>query len=76
MAQGRLDISNMELTQIPRAVYNMYRPTDLVVDFNAPAEATWFDGVELQTINGNDNALERLDDRLVDEFGGLISLSV
>jgi hypothetical protein len=80
---GNLNISNLELTELPEDVYTIYDLSNkpVVVDFSTKS-AGWYDSVDLERFNAAGNEIPSFDDRIIEEFGGIrhfdvpLSLSV
>jgi hypothetical protein len=68
--QGNLNISNLELQEIPEDVYTMYdlAPSSFVVDFSS-RESGWYESVDLQRFNASGNEIAEISVRIVEEFG-------
>jgi hypothetical protein len=75
--EGRLNISNLQLKEIPVEVYKMYETS--VADLEA-ADAgdgpKWYESVDLVRFVGADNEIEEIGQELVEQFGGLTSIDV
>jgi hypothetical protein len=69
---GHLNISNLELAEIPDDVYSMYdlSTKTVVVDFSSKSSG-WYDSVDLQRFNAGGNEISELDERMVAEFGAI-----
>jgi len=69
---GNLNISNLELTQIPEDVYSMYDLSTkaVVVDFSSKSSG-WYESVDLERFNAANNEIVEVDERIVEEFGGI-----
>ena len=69
---GNLNISNLELTELPEDVYTMYDLSNkpVVVDFSTKS-AGWYDSVDLERFNAAGNEIPSFDDRIIEEFGGV-----
>ncbi|BFZ54518.1 hypothetical protein PYCC9005_001555 [Savitreella phatthalungensis] len=73
---GHLDISSLDLDSIPDEVYGMYRPDPkAVIDFSSEAPA-WYTYVDLERFVASDNQITIVDNRLVETFGGLTTLTM
>ena len=62
----------MELEAIPEEVFAMYdlSKKSVVVDFSS-ASSGWFDSVDLERFNAAGNEISEIDERVVEEFGGI-----
>jgi hypothetical protein len=69
---GNLNISNLELTELPEDVYTIYDLSNkpVVVDFSTKS-AGWYDSVDLERFNAAGNEIPSFDDRIIEEFGGI-----
>ena len=69
---GNLNISNLELQEIPDDVYSMYDLSSktVVVDFSIKSSG-WFESVDLQRFNAAGNEISQIDERVVQEFGAI-----
>jgi hypothetical protein len=67
-----LNISNLELQEIPEDVYTIYdlSTKTVVVDFSSRSSG-WYDSVDLERFNAAGNEILEIDDRIVEEFGGI-----
>ena len=70
-----MNISNLELIQIPDEVYSMYDLSTkaVVVDFSSRSSG-WYESVDLQRFNaaGNEiSSIDQLDQLLTEEFAGI-----
>jgi hypothetical protein len=67
-----LNISNLELEDIPEDVYSMYdlSTKPVVVDFSSKSSG-WYDSVDLERFNAAGNGISSIDERFVEEFGGI-----
>lgn len=73
---GRLNCADMSLCDIPDEVYTMYRAdVSTTIDFSSDGPQ-WYDYVDLEHFCAADNEISLLDDRLADNFGGLISVDL
>jgi len=70
--KGNLNISNLELQELPEEVYSMYdiAPSSVVVDFSSRSSG-WYESVDLQRFNASGNEITEISDRIVEEFGAL-----
>ncbi|KAF8250892.1 L domain-like protein [Wilcoxina mikolae CBS 423.85] len=70
--EGRLNISNLELKEIPAAVYKMYDTSEEELaatdDDNGPK---WYESVDLAKLIGADNEIGEVGEELAQQFGGL-----
>ena len=62
----------MELQEIPEDVYTMYdlSTKTVVVDFSSRSSG-WYDSVDLERFNAAGNEILEIDERIVEEFGGI-----
>jgi hypothetical protein len=69
---GNLNISNLELKELPEDVYTMYDLSNkpVVVDFSSKS-AGWYESVDLERFNAAGNEIPSFDDRVIEEFGGI-----
>ena len=69
---GNLNISNLELQEVPEDVHSMYNLTSksVVIDFSSKSSG-WYESVDLERFNASGNEIPHLDERIVEEFGGL-----
>jgi hypothetical protein len=69
---GNLNISNLELQEIPDDVYSMYdlSTKSVVVDFSSKSSG-WYDSVDLLRFNAAGNEISEVDERMVTEFGAI-----
>lgn len=69
---GNLNISNLELREIPEDVYTMYdlSSKDIVVDFSSKSSG-WYESVDLERFNAAGNEISEIHERIVDEFPGI-----
>lgn len=67
-----MNISNLELLEIPEDVYTMYdlSTKTVVVDFSSKSSG-WYDSVDLERFNAAGNEILEIDERIVEEFGGI-----
>ena len=72
MTVGNLNISNLELQTIPEDVYSIYdlSKQSVVVDFSSRSSG-WSDSVDLERFNAAGNEIPEVDERIVEEFGGI-----
>jgi hypothetical protein len=75
LTKGNLNISNLELIEIPDDVYSMYDLSTkaVVVDFSSRSSG-WYESVDLQRFNaaGNEiSSIDQLDQLLTEEFAGI-----
>jgi hypothetical protein len=75
--EGRLNISNLQLSEIPDDVYRMYETTeeDLASTANTNGPK-WYESVDLVRLVGADNEIQSFGKELVKQFGGLASIDV
>jgi hypothetical protein len=69
---GNLNISNLELKEIPEDVYSMYdlSTKSVVVDFSSKSSG-WYDSVDLERFNASGNEISQIDELISEEFGGI-----
>lgn len=72
LMKGNLNISNLELQEIPEEVYAIYEiaPASVVVDFSSRASG-WYESVDLQRFNASGNEIAEIGDRIPAEFGAM-----
>jgi len=75
LTKGNLNISNLELNEIPEEVYSMYDLSTkaVVVDFSSRSSG-WYESVDLERFNaaGNEiSSIDRLDQLIAEEFAGI-----
>jgi hypothetical protein len=74
--EGRLNISNLQLKEIPQEVWKMYESSeeDLTNDDDGPK---WYESVDLVRFVGADNEIGgTLSEELATQFGGLATIDV
>lgn len=69
--EGRLNISNMELKEIPAEVYKMYE-----VPVDSEDGSRWYDSIDLTRMIIADNEIESIGEELVKVFAALQSMDV
>ncbi|PWW75468.1 L domain-like protein [Tuber magnatum] len=75
--EGRLNISNLQLGEIPGDVYEMYETTEEDLASNETNDGPkWYESVDLVRLVGADNEIETIGENLVKQFGGLASIDV
>jgi len=69
---GNLNISNLELQEIPEDVYAMYdlSSSSVVVDFSSKSSG-WYESVDLQRFNASANEITEIHERLGIEFAAI-----
>ncbi|KAI5782694.1 hypothetical protein EDC01DRAFT_223145 [Geopyxis carbonaria] len=75
--EGRLNLANLQLKEIPAAVYKMYDSNE--DDLTAPGDDNgpkWYESVDLVKMVAADNEIEVLGEELVQQFGGLETLDM
>ncbi|KAI5853064.1 hypothetical protein DFP73DRAFT_534984 [Morchella snyderi] len=75
--EGRLNISNLLLKEIPGEVYKMYETS--AADLEAADEGNgpkWYESVDLVRFVSADNEIEEISQELVEQFGGLTSIDM
>jgi hypothetical protein len=62
----------LELQEVPEDVYTMYdlSTKTVVVDFSSRSSG-WYDSVDLERFNAAGNEISEVDERIVEEFGGI-----
>jgi hypothetical protein len=72
LTSGNLNISNLELQAIPDDVYSMYdlSKQTVIVDFSS-ASSGWSDSVDLERFNAAGNEIPDIEERTIEEFGGI-----
>lgn len=60
------------MQEVPEDVYTMYDLSNktVVVDFSSRSSG-WYDSVDLERFNAAGNEISEIDERIVDEFGGI-----
>jgi hypothetical protein len=76
-AEGRLNISNLQLKEIPVEVYKMYETTkeDLAAQSNDDGPK-WYESVDLAKMIAADNEIEVIGEEMAEQFGGLAVIDV
>ncbi|RPA96452.1 L domain-like protein [Choiromyces venosus 120613-1] len=75
--EGRLNISNLQLNEIPGDVYKMYETTDEDLASNdTNDDPKWYESVDLVRFVGADNEIEAISKDLVKHFRGLASIDM
>lgn len=75
--EGRLNISNMQLKEIPVEVYKMYETSAADLEAaDAEDGPKWYESVDLVRFVGADNEIEEIGQELMEQFGGLTSIDV
>ena len=75
--EGRLNISNLQLNEIPEDVYKMYETTEEDLASNEANDGPkWYESVDLVRFVGADNEIGAISEDLVKHFGGLASIDV
>ncbi|KAG0132059.1 hypothetical protein HOY82DRAFT_538973 [Tuber indicum] len=75
--EGRLNISNLQLSEIPSDVYKMYETTEEGLASNETNDGPkWYESVDLVRFVGADNDVEAISEDLVKQFGGLASIDM
>lgn len=75
--EGRLNISNLQLKEIPDDVYRMYETTPEELEAAAAGDGPkWYESVDLVRFVGADNEIEDISEEMVKQFGGLSSIDV
>lgn len=75
--EGRLNISNLQLKEIPADVYKMYETTPEELDATDNGDGPkWYESVDLVRFVGADNEIEEIGEDMVKQFGGLSSIDV
>lgn len=74
---GRLNISSLQLSRIPKAVCEMYKPDPShVIDFSQDSGPSWYDFTDLTYFNAADNELNSFDEELLAILGALETLDL
>ncbi|KAA8909069.1 hypothetical protein FN846DRAFT_632253 [Sphaerosporella brunnea] len=74
--EGRLNISVLQLKEIPAAVYTMYESTDedlAATDGDGPK---WYESVDLTKLIGADNEISEIGEELATQFGALSAIDM
>lgn len=75
--EGRLNISNLQLKEIPDDVYKMYDTSAEDLEAADTGDGPkWYESVDLVRFVGADNEIEEIGDEMVKQFGGLSSIDV
>lgn len=75
--EGRLNISNMQLKEIPGDVYKMYDTTPEELEAADTGDGPkWYESVDLVRFVGADNEIEEIVEDMVKQFGGLSNIDV
>ncbi|RPB17055.1 L domain-like protein [Morchella conica CCBAS932] len=75
--EGRLNISNMQLKEIPVEVYKMYETSAADLEAaDAGDGPKWYESVDLVRFVGADNEIEEIGQELLEQFGGLTSIDM
>ncbi|KAF8537873.1 hypothetical protein BDD12DRAFT_844934 [Trichophaea hybrida] len=69
--EGRLNISNLELKEIPATVYKMYDTTEELPAADDDNGPKWYESVDLAKLIGADNEIGEIGEELAQQFGGL-----
>ena len=69
LIEGNLNISTLELQELPEEVYSMYEiaPSTVVVDFSSRSSG-WYESVDLIRFNASGNEISEISDRVIEEF--------
>lgn len=74
---GRLHIPNLQLTELPQAVYKMYRADPShVIDFSLDFNSSVYDYEDLTSFNAADNEISLIQDDFAEIFPGLCTLDL
>ncbi|TGZ82333.1 L domain-like protein [Ascodesmis nigricans] len=73
--EGKLNLSAMQLKEIPPEVYKMYESTEDDLDDNGD-EPKWYESVDLTRILLADNEITELGDELAQHFGAVASIDL
>lgn len=75
--EGRLNISNLQLKEIPDGVYKMYDTTPEELEAADTGDGPkWYESVDLVRFVGADNEIEEIGEDMVKQFGGLSNIDV
>ncbi|KAF8466436.1 hypothetical protein BDZ91DRAFT_794290 [Kalaharituber pfeilii] len=72
-AEGKLNIANMELKDIPKQVYQMY---EMKESNGKDDEPKWYESVDLVRLIAADNDIEEVGEELAKMFGGLVTIDM
>jgi len=74
--EGRLNISNMQLKEIPAEVYKMYETTEDDLTATDEDGPKWYESVDLAKLIGADNEIAEISEELAMQFAGLSVIDV
>ena len=74
-SEGRLNIANMELKEIPQEVYKMYEVSGDETQ-SIGEGPKWYEYAELVSLVAADNEIEEIGEGMVETFGGLTNIDV
>lgn len=74
--EGRLNISNMQLKEIPVEVYKMYETTEDDLADTDDDGPKWYENVDLAKMIGADNEITEISEELAMQFAGLSVIDV
>jgi hypothetical protein len=74
--EGRLNISNLQLKEIPAEVYKMYETTEDDLDAADDDGPKWYESVDLAKLIGADNEISEIGEELATQFGALSVIDV
>lgn len=74
--EGRLNISNLQLKEIPAAVYRMYETAEEDLAAADDSGPKWYESVDLAKLIGADNEIAEVGDELAQQFTALSAIDV
>jgi hypothetical protein len=74
--EGRLNISNLQLKEIPAEVYKMYETTEDDLDTTDDDGPKWYESIDLAKLIGADNDISEIGEELAIQFGALSVIDV
>jgi hypothetical protein len=74
--EGRLNISNLQLKEIPAEVYKMYETTEDDMPAADDDGPKWYESVDLAKLIGADNEISEISEELATQFGALSVIDV
>ena len=74
--EGRLNISNLQLKEIPTAVYKMYETTEEDLTAADDSGPKWYENVDLAKLIGADNEIAEVGNELARQFAALSVIDV
>lgn len=74
--EGRLNISNLQLKEIPAAVYKMYETAEEDLTPGDDSGPKWYENVDLAKLIGADNEIAEVGNELAQQFAALSVIDV